>query len=266
METKKCSKCGEVKELNYFYLQEGGKLGVRGECKECTKKDHSLNYPYIKKQKYPCLICGHGISKENNLCTRCKVKRGKFSTIKCDWCNEIKDSVCFSHGSKANYGNGKKIFCIDCTEKYYPQIRLKMAADKRKRDFSKKHFDLKNEDSEKFKKYLLKSNNLQHKYMKEIDYESYELALEIKKQAYIIKEKRHNKKRNQKRKTDKEWNEKQNKRRAELWANNKIRINFGDGIKKNLNIKTCPDEMKEAIQGLLELRKKNNFIKEIQND
>ena len=38
MERKICSKCGEEKGLSEFYKQPTGKLGVRSECIECTKK------------------------------------------------------------------------------------------------------------------------------------------------------------------------------------------------------------------------------------
>lgn len=33
--TKTCSKCGEVKPLDGFYRQKGGRLGVMGHCKVC---------------------------------------------------------------------------------------------------------------------------------------------------------------------------------------------------------------------------------------
>lgn len=39
---KKCSKCGEEKELNEFYNKKGCKDGVNSHCKECVKKKSIL--------------------------------------------------------------------------------------------------------------------------------------------------------------------------------------------------------------------------------
>lgn len=38
MITKKCSKCGEVKSIEYFYKIKNGKYGVSSLCKECDKE------------------------------------------------------------------------------------------------------------------------------------------------------------------------------------------------------------------------------------
>jgi len=38
IQTKKCTKCGEVKPITDFNKQSGGKYGVRGDCKYCTKE------------------------------------------------------------------------------------------------------------------------------------------------------------------------------------------------------------------------------------
>ena len=46
---KTCSKCHEEKPLSGFHKEKKGKLGVRAECKECTKKRHST---YDTKEKY----------------------------------------------------------------------------------------------------------------------------------------------------------------------------------------------------------------------
>ena len=37
MKTKKCSKCGEVKELSEFYFRKDSQE-YRNECKKCIKK------------------------------------------------------------------------------------------------------------------------------------------------------------------------------------------------------------------------------------
>jgi Recombination endonuclease VII len=41
---KRCKKCGEVKSLNGFYRNPGGKDGRRPECKECTSAARRVWY------------------------------------------------------------------------------------------------------------------------------------------------------------------------------------------------------------------------------
>ena len=38
MQTKRCSKCGDIKEIIEFNKQKKGKYGVRSYCRECQKK------------------------------------------------------------------------------------------------------------------------------------------------------------------------------------------------------------------------------------
>ena len=258
---KKCTVCNKIKKIDSFYIQKGGKFGVRGECKNCTKKDHALNFKYKPKQKYPCIECGKNIYKQNTLCAVCERKKPKYTEIKCDWCNELKNEKCFSHGSKAAYKNGKrKIYCIDCKEKYQKEIDKKYWDEKLKQDFANKHFALKNSDPEKFKKYLLISNHRQHKYMIEIDIDSYNLALELKKEAAILKDKRQCEKRKIRLKSDPKYKKHDNDLSRNRWDKNYIKIS---GIPFNLN--TAPDELKPPLEGLIILRKKNKIIKELKN-
>lgn len=43
--TKKCSKCGEIKGLGYFYKRKDSKIGFQSHCKVCiAKKGKTLNY------------------------------------------------------------------------------------------------------------------------------------------------------------------------------------------------------------------------------
>lgn len=263
METKKCSKCGEVKPVGEFWKNKRERDGLSHYCINCM----NIAKQKYKKKIYPCLICGKLLSFENSICTKCqpKKRKPKYTEIKCDWCGKIKNEKCFSRGSKSNYGNGKKIYCIDCTEKYYKQIRKNMWADKSKRDFSNKHFALKNGDYEEFKKYLLISNFKQHKYMIEIDKESYELALKLKKEAAINKDKKQNERKKRLRLTDYEYNERQKNISRERYNSKYIRITLEDGVRRCINVEKCSEEMKDAVQGLIDLRKKNNFIKETKN-
>lgn len=36
--TKKCSKCGQIKLVSFFYLDRTSKTGYGSECKECSKR------------------------------------------------------------------------------------------------------------------------------------------------------------------------------------------------------------------------------------
>ena len=51
---KKCSKCGEMKLLDEFHKQKGGKYGVRGECKECNCQRNKIyrNTHHEERIKY----------------------------------------------------------------------------------------------------------------------------------------------------------------------------------------------------------------------
>lgn len=48
--TKKCTKCGEVKDLNNFYLKKRGKYGRTGSCKVC-EADKNRKYWQANKDK-----------------------------------------------------------------------------------------------------------------------------------------------------------------------------------------------------------------------
>ena len=44
MDTKECTKCGDVKPLSGYYKAKNKKDGLRGECKQCTKAHNSKYY------------------------------------------------------------------------------------------------------------------------------------------------------------------------------------------------------------------------------
>jgi len=49
-QTKECCCCKKILELSCFCKQQHGKLGVRGQCRECSKK-------YSYKFKKVCKVC-----------------------------------------------------------------------------------------------------------------------------------------------------------------------------------------------------------------
>jgi hypothetical protein len=54
METKKCSKCGIIKEVCEFRKSSKSKLGIQSECKNCAKKRYEMNREenLLKKRLY----------------------------------------------------------------------------------------------------------------------------------------------------------------------------------------------------------------------
>lgn len=83
---KVCKKCGIEKSLDSYFKNKKGKLGLRSECKECTKlfkannpeikAGHLLKWRYgislddylslLKKQNNSCAICGTSACESGN--------------------------------------------------------------------------------------------------------------------------------------------------------------------------------------------------------
>lgn len=51
METKKCTKCGEIKSFDEFYKSSRNKDGCRAECKVCEKKRNSVKEHQYKETR-----------------------------------------------------------------------------------------------------------------------------------------------------------------------------------------------------------------------
>jgi hypothetical protein len=49
---KTCTKCGELKDLKYFYKSKNGKYGRRGDCKSCIYKISRLPENVQKSREY----------------------------------------------------------------------------------------------------------------------------------------------------------------------------------------------------------------------
>lgn len=55
--TKKCTKCGRILPLDFFYKDKGCKYGVAGTCKKCTPDGHHWNYAYPLNVVWLCRSC-----------------------------------------------------------------------------------------------------------------------------------------------------------------------------------------------------------------
>lgn len=50
METKTCSKCGEIKSLEFFALSKTGTNGRAAECKQCHKERDRIHFEKNKRK------------------------------------------------------------------------------------------------------------------------------------------------------------------------------------------------------------------------
>jgi hypothetical protein len=125
--------------------------------------------------------------------------------ILCNWCNTEKEKNNYNASSLGNLAQGKKIYCIDCKSKYQKEIDDYTNQQVLNKKFLDKHFALKNGNPEAFKKYLLNSMKIVLEKIKLIDIDSYNLAIELKKEAAILKNKRHQEKRKLLRKINPEY-------------------------------------------------------------
>ena len=105
--TKICSCCGEKKSLGEFYKQNDRKIGVRSQCKICSKKNYAttnekhqealLKYRFginleqynktLKLQNGVCAICKCVDSTGRRLAVDHDHKTGKIRGLLCNRCN-----------------------------------------------------------------------------------------------------------------------------------------------------------------------------------
>lgn len=77
MESKKCTKCGEIKQLEQFQKASRNKDGLQTNCKLCTsidvkrrraKRNEINNWP---KKTEPCKKCGGTVFQKSGKCSAC---------------------------------------------------------------------------------------------------------------------------------------------------------------------------------------------------
>lgn len=163
--------------------------------------------------------------------------------ILCSWCNIEKEKKEFTASSLGNLSQGKKAYCFDCKSKYQNEIDKFTEKQTIMRQFSEKHFKLKNNKIE-FEKYLVRAMNIQLERMKEIDYESYKSALKLKEDAIKNTDKKRCEKRKLKRKTDEEYKKHLNNLAKKRY------IEKGLGEKRKLSKKLWAQKNKEKVNEL----------------
>ena len=98
MDTKKCSKCGEVKDAVEFYASKNKKAGLHSWCKKCIKiSSAKLHAKHIKEYKGPTLSV--------KTCGRCRqlLPAKEFSVDRLNktglrtWCKKCVREYCVTH-------------------------------------------------------------------------------------------------------------------------------------------------------------------------
>lgn len=153
--TKRCSKCGEVKEVGEFYKEKRNLNGIKSECKRCsfirykeyTKKNKVKRKDTYKKHYEKNKNIIHAKNKIRRIANSSKnasifiiesfeqelnmiksnieikkelLKSGRSICIKCE---KVKPFSCFDKDSSKNYGISN--MCKICTSIYNKEYRTK---------------------------------------------------------------------------------------------------------------------------------------------
>ena len=106
---KKCTKCGEVKPLDDFYIHNKQTGVYRKDCKECTKKrnaDHTMSPEYFRehhlKKTYGITLEQYDemLEEQGNGCAICGTEepggRGRFHVDHCHDTGQVRGLLCMS--------------------------------------------------------------------------------------------------------------------------------------------------------------------------
>lgn len=103
---KVCTKCSQSLPLSSYYKQVGGKLGVRANCKECSKKVNKARW--VKKGKYYLIKSRYGLTEEEYDAI---IERQQG---KCKICSKVPKKPCLDHDH--NTGRVRGMLCDDCNK------------------------------------------------------------------------------------------------------------------------------------------------------
>lgn len=88
---KKCTKCGEEKELEEFAKNKRGKFGRQSECRKCNKARDSARYSQGSDKilaRDGCLSPNECASKSFRLCLKCAVNQPEYAGRHAQMCKE----------------------------------------------------------------------------------------------------------------------------------------------------------------------------------
>jgi len=114
---KKCTKCGEVKDLDSYHTDRSKKDNKNCSCKECVREHQARN----KNHKLTCQMFGcnevfKSCDKTRKYCSSCQEKLTKENALrgmkKCTKCSQVKKTENFTNESR-NKG-GKSTQCKKC--------------------------------------------------------------------------------------------------------------------------------------------------------
>ena len=232
---KKCTKCGEVKSLDEFSNNKGGKFNKSSRCKICYSKyykDYSKKNAVKIKQKDKKYREKLNKKKKNNISTLQFIELFEKNNglNKCNKCREVKSLDEFYNQKTAR--NGKTSHCKNCVDKHVKEYSIKNK-EKISKD-RKDYYELNKEKlSKKSKKWRIKNKE----YLKKYREENKEKRNQQNKEWRI-----NNKEKNSK--TTKNWKkknkEKISKYRKDYYELNKEKINTRINIYNTLRRKQDP--------------------------
>lgn len=118
--TKKCSKCLKTKRISSFYKHEGGKYGVRGRCKACSKVIQKENRHYYKPS--PKMITPTA---------KRQATLYEQGLRECQVCKAVKQLTFFYEKRKGDTHARYDNLCSDCLKQYKKEWHLKRNLDVR---------------------------------------------------------------------------------------------------------------------------------------
>jgi hypothetical protein len=109
---KKCSRCGETKNVNEFHRKASTKSGLHSNCKECRKQtdnNKAQQRKYQLKYNYGMTVDDYNdmLQSQNNRCACCGIHKAKIKgLLHVDHCHDtgkVRGLLCVS----CNTGLGK---------------------------------------------------------------------------------------------------------------------------------------------------------------
>ena len=121
---KKCTKCGEIKELNEFHKRAKVKDGRQSSCKKCCSEAYRNRKYELTCQNPKCGVKFVTNNKKSKHCPNCRIKLRTKEEVKRD--NELGSKVCGSCQQRKDFSefvctkvtpDGLTSICKQCARK-----------------------------------------------------------------------------------------------------------------------------------------------------